>query len=58
MIDEDKMNESYDLKVLSYNVLADAYTKGKMNLGHYKNNDLKVLQDHEYRATRVIREIQ
>lgn len=46
------------LKVMTYNVLADEYTKTKGDLGHYKTADLRVVQDFEYRATIVIREIQ
>ena len=45
------------MKVMSYNVLADAYTKGS-SVGHYKGRDLKVLQDIHYRATRVLREVE
>lgn len=47
----------FEMTVMSYNVLAHAYTIGT-NVGNYKNIDLKVLQDIHYRATRVLREVE
>ena len=44
------------IKVMTYNVLADAYTKGT-SLTNYPGKDLAVLQDFNFRAKRVIREI-
>ena len=41
---------------MSYNILADAYTRGA-NATHYPDTDKKVLMDFEYRATIVLMEI-
>jgi hypothetical protein len=52
------LKEAFTIQVVSYNVLAEKYTKGCFHLGTYKLADLDVVQDFEYRATRVIRELQ
>ena len=49
--------KSFKMRVLSYNVLADAYTKGLSNISHYPGKKANVLQDFEYRSQRVMREI-
>ena len=45
----------YILKVATYNILADCYTKGS-SLKNYPGKDLAVLQDFNFRSKRVIRE--
>ena len=49
--------DAVKFKVLSYNILADAYTRG-LNVSHYPGKDLAVLQDYNYRSTRVLMEIE
>ena len=45
-----------DVKIMTYNILADVYTQGKF-ANYFPNTDIRVLQGFEYRAKRVIREI-
>ena len=51
-----KQSNNVKFKVLSYNVLADAYTRG-LNVHHYPGKPLSILQDYSYRSTRVLMEI-
>ena len=48
---------SYRARILSYNILADAYTQGICNVANYPGISLNVFQDFEFRAQRIIREI-
>ena len=50
---------SYNLSVLSYNILADAYTKSWNMETQYvtKKNTPEVVQDFQYRSRRIIKEI-
>ena len=51
-------DSSYPLNVLSYNILADCYTKDDFKKRMYQNKDRAVLQDFNYRSTRILKEIQ
>ena len=51
-------NASYPLNVLSYNILADCYTTDVYKERMYQEKDRAVLQDFNYRSTRILKEIE
>jgi mRNA deadenylase 3'-5' endonuclease subunit Ccr4 len=57
MIDTQNNKEIFRIKVLTYNVLAYEYSHGKEHLGKYKGTEKEFVEDFEYRASRVVREI-
>ena len=52
-----KAQDSFNLRVLSYNVLANAYTTDSNCIRQYPDKDRNLVQDFYYRSHLILREI-